>query len=100
MDIKISNLFDKFFEFLHKWSVGKVLVTLSLIIIIFNVKEYPTTINYFIAIGIFHEIFDLSHNRVSNPNRPIKKLQAFMLNVFMVVSILFIMSIIFKLLWK
>ncbi|MCF7856292.1 hypothetical protein K9N08_01905 [Candidatus Gracilibacteria bacterium] len=93
-------MFDKFFEFLRLWSVGKILVTLSLLTIIFREWPYPEAINYIIGIGVFHELFDLSHNRVSDPSRPITKIQAFMFNIFMVISILSIVGIVLQLLWK
>ena len=94
---------DKFWEFLRYWSVGKIIVTLSLLIILFKDfenGEYPINLNYLIAIGVFHELFDLSHNRVTDPVKPIKKPQAIIFNVFMGISILSIIGVILKLLWK
>lgn len=92
--------FDKFWEFLRKWSVGKIIVTLSILVILINHENYPTAINYFISIGVFHELFDLSHNRVSDPERPITKAQAVMFNIFMAISMLSIIGIVLKLLWE
>jgi hypothetical protein len=92
--------FDKFWEWLQKWSVGKIIVTLSLLTILLRgCSEYPRSLNYFIALGVFLQIFDFCDNDLtSNEKKDISKIQMVVLNFFMLISVLVLIAITYKLL--
>lgn len=93
--------FDKFWEFLRQWSVGKIVVTLSLLVILIKSGDYPTSINYFIAIGVFHELFDFCNNNLTDKSKKdVGKTQIVVFNLFMLISLISIIGIVLKLLWK
>lgn len=90
---------DKFWEWLQKWSVGKIIVTLSLLIILFkDYAEYPRSLNYFIALGVFLQIFDFCDNDLTNKEKKdVGVIQIIALNFFMLASVLALAVITYRL---
>lgn len=88
---------EKFWEFLRQWSVGKIIVTLSLLIVLYYGHLYPEIIKPFFFVGVFHELFDLSHNKVDSSEKGL--LQKIVFNFFMLISISSIMAICYIVLW-
>lgn len=91
---------DEFWKWLQKWSVGKIIVTLSLLIILFkNCSEYPSSLNYFIAMGVFLQLFDFCDNDLTSlEKKDVGKIQTMVLNFFMLISVLVLIVITYKLL--
>ena len=92
---------DKFWQFLREWSVGKIIVTLSfLVILIKDCGTYPDFIKYMIFVGVFHELFDFCNNNLTQKDKKnVSKLQALAFNFFMLISLASIITIALKLLW-
>lgn len=89
---------DKFWEWLKEWSVGKILVTLPFLVIIFkDCSEYLYELSCFIALGVFVEIFDFCNNDLTDTRKKsIGKIQVGILNIFMFASLVALFIITYK----
>ncbi len=91
---------DKFWEWLQQWSVGKIIVTLSLLVIIF--KDFlfnPKVLSYFIALGVFLQLFDFCDNSLTNScKKDIGNIQKIGLNIYMLIAIISMIVITYNLL--
>lgn len=91
---------DKFWKWLQQWSVGKIIVTLSLLVIIFKDFSYdPRALNHFIALGVFLQLFDFCDNSLtSNEKKDIGKIQKIWFNIYILIAIFSMIYIAYKLL--
>ncbi len=67
--------FDKFFEFLKEWSVGRVVVLLPLLSFFYIIisdkraEEFLPYIGRLVLVGVFLEVFELSANHLQSGQR-------------------------------
>ena len=72
---------DKFWQFVREWSVGRMLVLLSILALLFNSRcDLKELLFRAISLGLLLEVFELSHNKFArNPSheerKVIKKIQ-------------------------